>query len=105
MHNKNFNISETTFGDFENAKILAKILNELQNEKQLKSVSRFLVAQGRFANEIKKVEDKTVLGTILRMWKKEIQNTVLVDIDKKVLTFTKNVAITKVRILERELLQ
>ncbi len=95
-------LSPYTFGKSRAAVVLAELLNFENSEKQTTSVSRFLIAQNQFAKGILEISNPDVRSSVIRLWKKEIKSINLVGLSEKVFTFTKNVAISRTREIERQ---
>lgn len=96
-------LAPDTFGNSPAALILVELLNSLNDSRQTRSVSRFLIAQNTIARELRLMPNKEVKATLIRLWKREIQDIVLTDLDPKVFTFTKNVAMAKARVVAETL--
>lgn len=86
-----------TFGNSPAAVVLVRLLNEQNNDKQTRSVSRFLIAHNQVAKSILEIKNPEVRSTLIRLWQKEIKEVKLVGLSEKVFTFTKNLAVARTR--------
>lgn len=90
-------MKDTTFGNSSAAKTLVALLDELNNPKIRRSVTRFLISQSTLADTVNAITDQGHRA-LFRQWAiREAKEASLLGVTGKIETFMKNVAVAKFR--------
>jgi hypothetical protein len=93
---KSLDLDPFTFGDSRAAQALARILNEENNIKYRRSVSRFLTSSNKLINTITQIEDSEAKRYMINIFMDHLK-TINRDWPPKVLSFSKNTLSTKIK--------
>lgn len=89
-------LQQFTYGKSECAQNLVKMLNEMNNDRYTRSVSRFLADNNKIIKQLAIIKDNDVQKTLLNLFQQSVKNCTI-HVPEKVRTHAVNVLIGRMR--------